>query len=164
MGTGKRKERFLYPTMYNMVRVVNRMAETVRERGGRADPREEEVTVFFRDGNREVRSDVPAVTTRFVSLTSDLWIRFELDGFRYYFQVDDNPFFPDGYTKVPKDWNGRGYLDSIESGDKNWLTDGMFRTAVSETEIRHAADALLKYLEGAPDSCIHERQGGIEWT
>ena len=154
MGTGKRKERFLYPTIYNMVRVVNRVAETVRERGGRADPREEEVAVFFRDGNRKVRNDVPAVTTRFVSLTSDLWIRFELDGFRYYFQVDDNPFFPDGYTKVPEDWKGKGYLDSIESGDKNWLTNGMFRTAVSETEIRHAADALLKYLEGAPDSCI----------
>lgn len=44
--------------------------------------------------------------------------------------------------------------NSIESGDKNWLTDGIFKTAVSETEIRHAADALLKYLEGAPDSCI----------
>ena len=83
MVTGKKKERYLYPTMYNMVRVVNRVAETVRERGGRADPREEEVTVFFRDGNREVKSDVPAVTTRFISLISDLWIRFELDGFRY---------------------------------------------------------------------------------
>ena len=155
MVTGK-KERYFYPVMYNMTKVVNRIAEMVREKGASADPREKELLVVFRDGEGTVRNEIPAVSTKFVSPISDLWIRFELNGYRYYFQVDDNPFFPDGYTKVPEDWKGKGYLDKIESGDKKWLTDDMFRTAVSEETVTKAAEALLRQLEAAPDSCIRE--------
>ena len=146
-----KKERYFTPTLYNMVRVINRLAEMAENEGGKVEWREEDVTVHLRDGKGNVRDEI--ITTKFVSLVSDLWIRFELDGFRYYFEVEDNPFFPDGYTKTPVGWNGKSYIDKIESGDKHWLFDSLFRTDAPEETIDHAAAVLLEQLKAAPDSC-----------
>ena len=148
----KRKDRYFYPTKYNMVRVINRMAKMVEEKGGKVEWREEDLTIHFRDGERNVHDDVPVITTKFVSLI-DLWINFELDGFKYHFEVENNPFFPDGYTKTPVGWNGKSYIDKIEAGNKSWLFDSMFKIAVDEETIDMSAAALLKQLEAAGDSC-----------
>ena len=147
------RDRYFYPTMYNMVRVVNRLAEMVEKKGGKVERREEELSIHFRDGQNNVRDDIPAVTTNFVSLIADLWIRFELNGYRYYFEVDNNPFFPDGYIKTPVGWDGKSYIDKIESGEKSWLYDDMFRFAAKEEVIDLSAAALLNQLEAAQNSC-----------
>ena len=127
-----------------------RLAEIVEEEGGQVEWREEDVLVHFRDGERKVRDDIPAVTTKFVSLVSDLWIRFELNGFRYYFEVSDNPYFPDGYIKTPVGWDGETYIDKIE--EKLWMLDGIFGKAADEDTIERSAVILLDQLEDAHDS------------
>ena len=145
------RDRYFYPTMYNMVRVVNRLAEMVEKKGGKVEWREEELSIHFRDGQHKVRDDVPPVATKFVSLIADLWIRFELDGYRYYFEVENNPYMPDGYIKTPVGWDGKSYIDKIKSGEKNWLYDGLFRFAAKEEMIDMSAAALLNQLQAAQD-------------
>ena len=96
------------------------------------------------------------IPTTFVSCICDLWIRFELDGFRYYFDVDHNPFFPDSFIKEPANGVGKYYGENVEAGDKDWLWDELFRPVAEEETIEKCADVLLDFLEKQKVSIRYE--------
>ncbi len=94
---------------------------------------------------RKERENAPVVKTRFVSLICDLWLRFTLDGFRYSFSTEGNPFFPDRWSKVPVGSDGQYYLDEIECSDKFYYPDDMFHPVAKEETIEKAAKDLLDF-------------------
>ena len=96
----------------------------------------------------EKAQTAPVVKTNFVSLISDLWIRFELDGFRYEFEVENNPFFPDKWCKSPAAGEKRGYYwEEIEIGDKGYYVNDMFEPVADEKTIEDAAMWLLHFFQ-----------------
>ena len=97
-----------------------------------------------------LKESAPIVKTNFVSLTSDLWIKFELDGCHYYIQFDNNPFFPDGWYKIPvadKDNRNAYYMDEIDGGDKEYYTNDMFAPVAKEETIEKAAEWIFDFMK-----------------
>ena len=144
------RDRYFYRQHYNMVRVIGRLAEIVNERGGTAKGHSDELWIHLRGDDGAVLDIAPIIKTNFVSNIGDLWIRFELDGYRYYFQSESNPYFPDGFIKKPVDWTGEAFLDKIESADKSWMTDDMFSDSADDNAIEDSAKRLLMQLRNIP--------------
>lgn len=88
----------------------------------------------------------PVIRTRFCSLGADIWMRFELDGWNYYWQTEDNPFFPDGLIKKPQGSKAKYYLDEIDGRDKTWMFDDLFQPVAKEETIEKAARNLFTSL------------------
>lgn len=93
------------------------------------------------------KEDAPVVKTRFVSLISDLWIRFKLDGFAYELSFDSNPFFPDKWCKAPVSGGKGYYMNEIEGGDKFYYVNDMFSPVASDETIEYAAAMILSHLK-----------------
>lgn len=184
------KERYFPAVEFNAVRMINRLAELVREAGGRAEGHSEALYVHTRGYDERIgalrdrvagakmylkvcrpekkdtakealdafeaelcavegrKAKSPVVATQFVSLISDLWIRFSLDGYDYSFETEGNPFFPDEWTKVPSGGEGQCYRSEIEAGDKFYYPDDMFAPVAEEATVEKAAQDLLAFLRG----------------
>ena len=83
------------------------------------------------------------------------YIDFVLNDTRYYFQIDNNPFFPVLASKTPVK-NGKYSRDAV-LGECNtdWAVDELIlRSATAET-ITATADKILEYLTGEIDSPIY---------
>ena len=95
--------------------------------------------------------DAPMVKTTFASRLSGLSINFELDGFRYSYHSDRNPYFPDNAFKAPADESDYGYYsESIEN--KPWLLDELFKPVADKESIEISAAVLLDFLLKLPIS------------
>ena len=184
-------DRYFSSNLYNMVRVIERMAELIEAKGGEVERHDEELRIHTtgfdekitrlidridriaehilmnpseteKNATREsivhsLRSDLqeleqkkrlsPVISTRFVSLTADLWLRFKLDGYEYYFEVESNPFFPDRFTKATYGEHGVVYLEEIEAPEKIYYPNDMFNPVASVDTVADAAKDLLEYLE-----------------
>ncbi len=92
-------------------------------------------------------AEAPVIRTKRVTLISDVWIRFKLDGYEYTFSAEDNPFFPDHYSKT-KIGTKEVYRDEIECGNKKYFPDEMWSPVASEEVINRSAIALLEQLKG----------------
>lgn len=88
----------------------------------------------------------PVIETSFISLISDLWIRFELNGCTYYFEVDDNPFFPDKFLKGKTGESIKRYMEEIECDKKTYYLNGIFEPVAEEKTILIAASDLYTLL------------------
>ena len=186
------KDRYFQSTMYNMTRVVNRLADLVEEKGGTVLRHSDERLIHTRGFDESIQrlekqiisineeinrtpfweeqkklkktreqtmvefkileaeeKNSPVVSTRFVSLVSDLWIKFKLDGYQYYFGVDTNPFFRDSWSKGKTNSDRTIYLDEIDAGDKFYYTNDMFTPVADEETIETAAKGLLEFFEKA---------------
>lgn len=198
MVYGGTRERYFSSCLYNAARMVNALAEMVKEEGGTVDDGNEELHIHTRgyDENlmraeknlssaelmvrgeekgcsqqlherrmayiRRMESDIerlksmkesaPVISTRFVSLVSDLWIRFELGGFRYTMEFDTNPFFPDNVLKVPAEGDGKYYMDDIQAEDKFYYTNSFYEPVASEDSVVESAKKLLEFLKGMKQS------------
>lgn len=85
------------------------------------------------------------------------YIRFMLDGFEYYYQHDENPFFDFHFTKMPiakteeeRRENNRSYY--AENDKKEWLWDCFFSLTCSEEDVKEAAYMILNMLQLANPS------------
>lgn len=96
---------------------------------------------------KEKDENAPRVVTKLVSCICDVGITFDLDGFTYVFYADSNPFFPDMFVKHPVGAISKFYFDKVESGDKDWLLNGMFEPVASYEVIDLCAEKLLEFLE-----------------
>ena len=137
---------YLSAWTFNTCRVLGRLAEIVENNGGKVAP--------FRHvmaNNRTYEPDAEPI-----SIYGQGYIRFNLDGVQYYWQVDDNPFFEHYYTKVRiKDGKiPRGnqvYLD--EFSRKTWIYDCLFNVAC-DADIREIAEIVFNELIKAPFSKV----------
>ena len=83
------------------------------------------------------------------------YIDFVLDNTRYYFQIDNNPFFPVLASKTPVN-NGKYSRDAV-LGECNtdWAVDELILTTAGAETITATADKILEYLTGEIDSPIY---------
>ena len=80
------------------------------------------------------------------------YIRFVLDGYMYYFQIDDNPFFPHRYIKTPvvnEKYSRDVYLDELQNA---WM--GRLEKYAHNTDecLEHVAEDLYKAMLAAKES------------
>ena len=90
-----------------------------------------------------------------ITVTHTSYINFVYDGFYYYYQVDNNPFFEFYYHKIPVN-NGRYSRDTYLTEDKKeWLFDCFFSCECSFADVVEAANFIFNMLIQAKPSEIH---------
>lgn len=83
-------------------------------------------------------------------------IKFVYDGKLYYFQMDDNPFFPFHYQRTDINENGEAlgtYLE--EFSKKDWMFDCLFERETDEADIKEIADIVFNKLIESPDTEVY---------
>ena len=94
------------------------------------------------------------VNTDPIRVTHTTYITFILDGFYYYYQVDDNPFFEFLYSKTPVK-NGKRSRDAVlEEDKKEWLYDCFLCSGCAAADIREAANLIFNMLVNAKNSTV----------
>lgn len=81
------------------------------------------------------------------------YIRFVLNGYMYYFQIDDNPLFPHYYTKtrvVDGKYSLDTYMDELE--ERTWMKRLERYTRNTDECLKLVAEDLYKTLLVAKDS------------
>lgn len=138
----KENERLYLRTIdFNRSRVLSALAAKVESKGGRVAPMK---TALISD--RALSGSNP------IKVTHLSYIQFILDGIVYYFQTDDNIFFPDMYTKTPLNGNKFSRDAYLMEFETEWKYDCLFSSGCSDDEIRAVADLLFSALV-ALDCC-----------
>lgn len=87
-----------------------------------------------------------AVNSDPIKVTHTTHISFVLDGFFYYYQTDDNPFFPFYFFKTPVR-NGKYSLDAVCTEDqKGWLYDCFLFCGCPDADIVEGANLIYNML------------------
>ena len=83
------------------------------------------------------------------------YIDFVLNDTRYYFQIDNNPFFPVLASKTPVK-NGKYSRDAV-LGECNteWAIDELILRSATDTTVKTTAARILEYLTGEKNSPIY---------
>lgn len=90
-----------------------------------------------------------------VTVTHLTYITFSLGNFRYYYGVDDNPFFPFHYTKAPIVDNKYSCNCYGQEDKKEWLYDCFFYAGCPTKRIEEAANYIYKLLlESKPSHSV----------
>lgn len=83
------------------------------------------------------------------------YVTFKLDNILYYYQVDDNPFFPFYWYKTPIKEDKYSRDAMMDSDKKEWFFDCFFKSSCSEADIKEAANCIFNMLVSAPVSGIY---------
>lgn len=84
-----------------------------------------------------------------ITVTHTTYITFVLDGNYYYFQTDDNPFFPFYIQKTPVH-NGKYSKDACMIEDKKeWMYDCFFECGCTDADIIEGANLIYNMLVNA---------------
>lgn len=81
------------------------------------------------------------------------YIRFVLNGYMYYFQIDDNPFFPHYYIKtkvVDGKYSLNTYMDELE--ERTWMKRLERYVRNTDECLEHVAEDLYETLLAAKES------------
>ena len=125
-----------------MTRVINALARIVKREGGAVQSEEPFYIV-----NRHLNGDI-------VCVKHSTYLSFTLDGMYYYYQFDENPFFPFYYIKTAV-FDGKRDKDAcLMECNKEWLRDELFSFRASEYIIRNCARILFNSLVTAKPSVI----------
>ena len=128
---------------YNMARMMSALASLVKEHGGRVKPTRQALI-----SDRNCKDAEP------IKVTHTSYISFVLNDVYYYYQVDDNPFFPFYYIKTPIK-NGKYSMDAaLEETKKGWLIDSFWGQHCSESNIHCAAEFVFNELSKARMSTV----------
>lgn len=143
---------------YNTCRMLGALAEIVRNNGGIVAE-----APYIMANNRTYEPDAEPKR-----IYGRGYIKFTLDGFLYYFQVDENPFFDHGYTKR-KIHDGKvvaGCNTYIEDLSRDWIYDCLF-AVTNDADIREIAEQVFTLLITAKPSRIarttHRRKVPAHW-
>lgn len=134
---------YLRPLDFNMCRIMTQLAEIVKNNGGKVKPIKNALVC-----------DRALKNSEFVQVTHTTYISFIYDETAFYFQVDQNPFFPFYYTKTPVK-NGKFSKDAcLDEFTKKWLFDCFWKSEVPDIIIKHAAQIIFEELIKARFSII----------
>lgn len=100
-------------------------------------------------------SDMEAINNDPITVTHTTYITFVHDSTYYYYQVDDNPFFPFHYVKTPVK-NNKYSKDAgaTEDDKKEWLYDSFFGFNCLDADVKEAANFIYNMLINAAYSPI----------
>lgn len=107
------------------------------------------VEMNIRKCEDEINYDKP------IPVTHTSYITFEMDGVYYYYQVDDNPFFPFYYIKTPITEKGYSKDACMMEDEKKWLYDCYFKSDCPSEMIVDASIAIFEMLVKAENSPIY---------
>ena len=131
---------------FNTCRMLGELAKIVENNGGKVAQYPHVMAT-----NRQYAPDAEPVR-----IYGRGYIRFNLDGVQYYWQIDDNPFFEHYYTKVqiinekiPR--SNQVYLDEFPR--KSWMFDCLFQMAC-DADILEIAELVYNELLKAPYSKV----------
>lgn len=134
---------YLHSCNYNVARMMSALANLVKEHGGRVKPTRQALI-----------SDRNCKDTEPIKVTHTSYISFVLNDVYYYYQVDDNPFFPFYYIKTPIK-NGKYSMHAaLEETKKGWLIDSFWGQHCSESDIQCAAEFVFNELSKARMSTV----------
>ena len=92
-------------------------------------------------------AELKAIDNSPIKVTHMSYIRFVLGDIMYYYQIDQNPFFPFYYSKTPV---VAGQYDRYaiceEDESKEWVFDSMFSAKASEDDVKEAAELIFNKL------------------
>lgn len=137
--TRENERLYLSAYKFNAARVFTKLAEMIQAAGGRVKP--------LKPARVSNRNDLNADP---ITVTHTDYISFVLDGFYYYYQVDDNPFFPAFYRKAKITGNKIDADTAGEDGFEGWITDQIFSNTYPAETVETAAETLLNWLILAP--------------
>ncbi len=90
-----------------------------------------------------------------VRVTHTTYITFALDGYVYYYQLDENPFFDFLYSKTPLRNGGVYSRDAASSkASKEWLYDCFLFSGCARADIVEAANLIFNELTNAKSGVI----------
>lgn len=99
-----------------------------------------------------------SVSNEPITVTHTSYITFVHDGYKYYYEVSDNPFFEFHYNKVVVK-NGKCSRDIYSDEDKKeWLYDCFFSATCSTADIKEAANMIFNMLVSAKPSEIYRER------
>lgn len=133
---------------YNAARILSKLAEIVESNGGRVKPLNHAI-IQNRDYSPEERESTE------IAVTHTSYIAFVLDGFYYYYQVDDNPFFPFYFSKRPVINGKYSRCACLDNEPKNWVFDCFFMKSCCNADITEAAYLIFNMLCNAAPSKIN---------
>lgn len=168
---------------YNSARILTRLAQLITAQGGKVKPlhpavlsdrnleeactatqrRLESSSTFHPKVRESLISNLQKELALFqsipnapITVTHTSYINFAMNGIYYYYQLNDNPFFPFHYIKTPIDPKSETYSGDacLEESSKSWLTDPLIGFGCPDSEIESAAGAILSLLLAAPLSVI----------
>lgn len=168
---------------YNSARILTRLAQLITAQGGKVKPlnpavlsdrnleeactatqrRLESSSTFHPKVRESLISNLQKELALFqsipntpITVTHTSYINFAMNGIYYYYQLNDNPFFPFHYIKTPIDPKSETYSGDacLEESSKSWLTDPLIGFGCPDSEIESAAVAILSLLLAAPLSVI----------
>lgn len=181
----KENER-LYATswQYNSARILTRLAQLITAQGGKVKPlypavisnrnleeactatqrRIESSSTFHPKVREPLISNLQKELALFqsipnapITVTHTSYINFAMNGVYYYYELDNNSFFPFHYLKTPIDPKSETYSGDacVEESSKSWFTDPLIGFGCPDSEIESAAGAILSLLLAAPLSPLH---------
>lgn len=89
-----------------------------------------------------------------ITVSHTSYISFTLNGYYYYYQVDDNPFFEFYYSKTPVSNNKYSRDAALMEDKKGWLYDCFLKVGCSKADIIEAANQIFNMLVSADQSPI----------
>lgn len=89
-----------------------------------------------------------------ITVSHTSYISFTLNGFYYYYQVDDNPFLEFHYIKTPVSNNKYSGDAALVEEKKEWLDDCFLKVDCSKSDIIEAANSIYNMLVNADQSPI----------
>lgn len=95
-----------------------------------------------------------AINNEPVRVTHTTYITFTLDGYVYYYQLEENPFFDFLFSKTPLRGNVYSRDAVLTEANKEWLYDCFLMAGCPAADIVEAANLIFNELTNAKDSVI----------
>ena len=143
------ENQLLYPASweYNAARILTELATIVENHDGRVKPARKARLI-----NRTLMETKAELATREkisiepITVTHTSYIRFVLDGYVYYYEISDNPFFDSHFSKV-KVFDGKYSCDVYCDNDKKqWLYNCFLSYTCSNADVKEAANQIFNML------------------
>lgn len=145
------KDKYLRLVDYNRVRIIQKMLELVEEKGGYAvsSYNKEQATqrIYPRGENITAKQSDENV----IYIRHSGYLSVYLDGYIYYFSMDENPFFNDTFYKVKVDDDlvvtNNFYMDILDDKIKHkYMPNEIWSGMLDDYLISMFAEMLLQHL------------------
>lgn len=138
--------------------IVNRtLSEVMRDTADKLEQFEAIATTkpqkLYVNTLRDKLATCKAINNEPILVTTLSYISFVYDGYFYYYEINDNPFFSAHYIKAPL-VNGKRSLNYYMENDtkEEWFLDCYLGYDCTNTECREAANLIFNMLVEAPTS------------
>ncbi len=128
---------------FNMCRIFTALAVIVKNHNGKV-----------KSQKKALVCDRSLKESELITVTHTSYITFALDEVYYYFQVDENPFFPFYYQKTPIKAGKYSRDACLDEFPKDWLLDCLWSSGVCDADIIEVANLLFNRLVNAKFSVI----------